>query len=125
MNDYDPDNSQDPEEWLSIDEGERVYLVTQYHKQSDEPIPEDGWGLHATFHCLVENQIAQDLDSVRETVAKLVRQGLSRHEAIHAIASLLGDDIFSILKNKTPFDEKRYRRRLHKLTAKRWRKGRY
>ena len=125
MRDYDPSNSQDPKKWLSIDEDQRIYLIEQYHENSAEPIPEDGWELHAVFHCLIENQIAQDLDSVRETMAKLIRQGLSRHEAIHAIAALLGDDIFAILKNKTPFDEKRYRRRLNKLTAKRWRKGQY
>jgi uncharacterized protein YoaH (UPF0181 family) len=93
--------------------------------QTKIKIPRDGWDLHASFHCLVENQIALEVESVRETVAKLMRQGLSRHEAIHAIAALLGDDIFSIMKSRTPFDEKRFRRRLNKLTARRWRKGQY
>ncbi len=53
------------------------------------------------------------------------RQGLSRHEAIHAIGAVLSEDMFDIIKNKQEHNFKKYRRRLDKLTAKRWRKGKW
>ncbi len=59
------------------------------------------------------------------TMSKLIRQGLSRHDAIHAIGAVLCEDILGIMKGDIEHDIKKYRRRLEKLTAKRWRKGKW
>lgn len=45
-------------------------------------------------HVIVENQISLKVDSVLETIEKLTRQGLDRHEAIHAVGAVLSEDIF-------------------------------
>ena len=82
--------------------------------------------MHSYMHVVVENQIATNVDLVSETVTKLVRQGLSRHEALHAISAIVVEDIFDMLKGtKSEFCPKKYRRKLEKITAKRWRKGQY
>ena len=87
----------------------------------NEEIEVDGVNpiLHITAHQTVENQLAQDdPKEVRRTIEKLTRQGYTRHEAIHAIGSVVMDEIWNILKEKRPFDEARYSRSLRALTEK-------
>ncbi|NMR27159.1 hypothetical protein HH219_16740 [Pseudoalteromonas sp. NEC-BIFX-2020_015] len=51
---------------------------------------------------------------------------MNRHEAIHAIGALISEDIFDVLNgNAEEFSQKKYRRKLEKITAKRWLKGQY
>ena len=78
------------------------------------------------MHVVVENQLAMGFEPVSATIAKLVRQGLCRHEAIHAVAAIICGDSYNLIKGVTQsWDPRRYRRRLEKLTAKRWRKGQW
>ncbi len=56
MNDYDPTKEQNAKEWMELDEGVRLTLVKEFHEKLQEEIPD--LGLHATMHCLVENQMA-------------------------------------------------------------------
>ncbi len=44
--------------------------------------------IHATVHQIVENQLAENFPDVVEALDRLMHQGLNRHEAIHAIASV-------------------------------------
>jgi len=90
---------------------------------SDEELIQDGVNpiLHVTFHQIVENQLAaKDPPVVHETLERLMRSGLSRHEAIHAIGSVLSVEIWEILKEDRPFDEERYERGLRQLDAREW-----
>lgn len=122
---YDPDVAIEPEVWLEIDESARISIIVAYHEASDQEEPESGWELHATLHCLVENQLAEGLLVTRSTLAKLIRQGLGRHDAIHAIGSVASEELFNMMQEKGVFDQERYRQRLNKLTAKRWLKGKW
>ena len=123
MENYNPLKHPIPEEWLALDEDERICLVRNFHEALDET-PEDALNLHSMFHVIVENQIAENVDFIPETIAKLIRQGLDRHDAVHAISSIVCEDIFDLMKgNKQEFSAKQYRRKLEKITAKRWRKG--
>lgn len=126
MKQYEPSRSPDPEEWLVLDESERIELVREYILEGGEEIPEDAENIHAAIHVVVENQIALGVEPVPATMAKLARQGLDRHEALHAIGAVLSEDIFDLLQgNEESWPQQRYRRRLEKLTAKRWRKGQW
>jgi hypothetical protein len=126
MNNYSPDKSINPEEWLALDEGERIALVKAFHENLDDGLPEDAIPLHSSIHAIVETQLAMGVESVPETIEKLIRQGLDRHEAIHAVGAILSEDMFDMLKgNIKEFSSKRYRKRLEKITAKRWRRGQY
>jgi len=122
---YDPDQAPDPVSWLDLDEAEQVNLIVEYHRNSGQQEPEGGWELHAALHVIVENQLAMKSENVPKTVAKLIRQGLSRHDAVHAIGAVIGSDIFAIAKHGESFNAKKYRKRLDKLTAKRWRQGKW
>lgn len=126
MEKYDPSRKLNPEDWLALDEYERILLVRGFHDAEESDLEENGKELHALIHVIVENQIAMEVEPVPETANKLTRQGLDRHEVIHAIGAVLSEDIFNLMKgNIAEFSPKKYRRKLEKLTAKRWKKGQY
>jgi hypothetical protein len=96
MRRYDPLKAPDPEEWLALDEQERIDLVRDYHRRARIQLPDAT--LHAVVHAIVENQIALgDQLSVRRTTQRLMDEGLDRHDAIHAVGSVLSEFIFDIL----------------------------
>ena len=126
MKKYDPFKSIDPEEWLELDEAERIELVRGFHEILEDEMPDDALSIHSSVHVIVENQLAMGVECIPETIAKLTRQGLDRHEAIHAIGAIVSEDLFDMVKgNVQEFSPKKYRRKLEKITAKRWLKGQY
>ncbi|GMQ83721.1 MAG: hypothetical protein BMS9Abin06_0460 [Gammaproteobacteria bacterium] len=126
MERYNPSQAPDPDEWQALDEFDRIELIQAFHAEADEEIPEGPEKIHAVIHVVVENQLAMGVEPIPATIAKLTRQGLDRHEAIHAVGAVLSENIFELLQsNEASWDSKRYRKRLEKLTAKRWRKGQW
>ena len=124
MERYDPENEPIPHEWMALDEGERIHMVEQFHRDADVQVP--NLSAHATFHVIVENQLAlPNQVVVRDTVQRLVREGLSRHDAIHAIASVLAVRVHELLHPAASVanSEAKYHAKLRRLTAKRWRSG--
>jgi hypothetical protein len=121
---YDPAVAPDPTEWLALDEGERIHLAEEYHRESGESAPNPR--LHATFHNIIETQIAMgDELPVRRTIVRLMQEGLDRHDAIHAIAAELSETIYDVLKGPAkPGDDpnRAYFAALERLTARGWRK---
>ncbi len=126
MDYYDPEVEPVAEEWLELDEDERISLVEVFHESAGIEPPESGSLLHASFHVIVENQVAMGVEGVREAIARLVEGGLPRHEAVHAVAAVVSEDLFDLMEGTSQkFNAERYRGRLDKLTAKRWRKGKW
>ncbi|MEI8704258.1 hypothetical protein [Pseudoalteromonas sp. B62] len=126
MDKYNPNQPVNSKNWLALDEAMRIELVHDFHSAFDLEMADEALNLHSTIHVLVENQLAMGAELVPETIAKLTRQGLDRHEAIHAIGALISEDIFDALNgNAKEFSQKKYRRKLEKITAKRWLKGQY
>ena len=124
MERYDPENAPIPDQWLGLDEGERIQVVEQFHRDAGVQVP--NLLAHATFHVIVENQLAlSDQAMVRDTLQRLVREGLSRHDAVHAIASVLAVRVHELLQPAASAadSEIRYHARLRLLTARRWRSG--
>ena len=118
---YEPLQGPDSDEWFALDERERVILVEEYHESEEVNLP--NLRIHASFHAVVENQIASgDPPEVLVTLERLLREGLNRHEAIHAIGSVLSEQIFNVMKNPSAQTNpnKAYIRRLKKLTAMMW-----
>ena len=126
MERYDPSIAPDPVQWLEADEADRIMMIEEHHIEAEgEDAAEDPMA-HAAIHLVVENQIALEVEPVPATLKKLMRQGLDRHEAIHAIGAVLSEQIFSAMEGKNPpRDTEKYRRRLESLTAERWRKGQW
>lgn len=75
MDRYDPAQAPDPEQWLALEEQERIRLVEVSHRTERLKLP--NLKAHAAFHAIAENQIAEGLDSVVRAMARLERQGLS------------------------------------------------
>jgi len=120
---YHPSKAPLAEDWLNLDEDIRIDLVKNSHELAGIEFENGAIDIHSLIHVIVENQLAMKVVPVPETIAKLTRQGLSRHEAIHAIGAVISEDLFEMMKNNQEHDIKKYRKRLDKLTAKRWRKG--
>jgi hypothetical protein len=75
------------------------------------------------IHTVVENQLAlEDQAIVRETLARMISEGLARHEAIHAIGSVLIGYFHERLNEKQP-RPKTMRRTMRrwKIFAQKWR----
>jgi len=124
MERYDAEEAPIPDEWLALDEGERIYMVEQFHRDAGVEVP--NLLAHATFHVVVENQLALPNQAlVRDTLQRLIGEGLSRHDAVHAIASVLAVRVHELLQPAASAagSEAKYEANLRRLTAKRWRTG--
>src|SRR3954462_2248149 len=117
---YDPHHDTDPNAWLALDESKRIELVRQYHRQERIRLPNET--LHATTHVIVENQLALgDPFQVRDALLRLMEEGLDRHEALHAIGSVLAEQLFAALTERGGTDlTPDYVEKLKDLTAESW-----
>jgi Domain of unknown function (DUF1841) len=108
--------------WLELDESERVDAVMDYHRRI-KVVPEN-LQLHAMTHVAVENQVALgEATPVPATLNRLMDEGLDRHEAIHAIGSILMSIVFDVSQEPDVGGDinARYSRELATLTAAGWR----
>jgi hypothetical protein len=124
MKSYDPDRSLPPTEGLETDEGERIELVASYHRRKKIRLPNAQ--LHAVIHVIVENQLALGEEVVLDALARLQSEGLSRHDAVHAIGFVLVGDLYELMQENTDATGNTYRKyleRLQKLTADNWKAG--
>jgi hypothetical protein len=123
IQDYDPLVGPPPDAWLATDEQRRLDAVERYHRR--EGFEAERAGAHAALHVIVENQIAEgDQLPVRRALLRLMADGLDRHEAIHAIASVLAGHINQQLRGapgqQSDSDVNAYFAELEKLTAEAW-----
>jgi SEC-C motif-containing protein len=120
--DYDPFTEPAPEQWLALDEQERIDLVLRYHRRAGIRPPRER--LHAVVHVVVESQIADAELPVRRTAQRLMSEGLDRHEAVHAIGSVLAghlNDLMREIDTKSDRDPNEdYFAELEALTAEGW-----
>jgi hypothetical protein len=121
MEHYHPHAAPDPKEWLALDEDDRLDLVSRYHEHAGIPLARVD--LHSIAHVVVENQIALgDELPVKRTLRRLMDEGLDRHDAVHAIGSVLTGVIYDISRDTlTDADPNpAYFAKLERLTAADW-----
>jgi len=127
MDEYDPFTPPDAELWLALDEHERIRLVEGYHRRQRVRLP--NLKMHAVIHVVIENQIALGDGVPIRTLRRLMSEGLDRHDAIHAIGSVLAGHLFELmLKVDAPSTSDAdpnapYYAELERLTAKSWRES--
>lgn len=125
MQAYNPERVPEPESWLELDEQERILLIETWHRVARIKLP--NLTTHAALHAIVENQIALDLEPVVRGMDRLRKEGLTRHDAIHAIGSVVAENLFGILKADQNDDaaasQARYYAAVERLTAVIWRRG--
>lgn len=122
---YDPDNAPDPREWLAIDEHELVRLVKNFHEAARTKVT--GAKSHALFHVFAENQIAQGFGPACKALDRLQKEGLSRHDALHAISSVMANPVFDsaqgIVAPSEAATQRALKDTLEALSATSWRQG--
>ncbi len=123
MKQYNPDIAIDPEVWNEIDEGERIDLIEQYHTDAKIELP--SLAAHACIHVAIENQIALDDEfPTAKTLERLMNEGLDRHDALHAIGSLLAVMIFDLQSGmESDLANEKFFEGIQKLTAEKWRQS--
>lgn len=122
MRSYDPNIGPELAAWRTMDEGEQINLVMAYHRRAGADLPNPL--LHATIHVVVENQIALGNEiPVQSTFARLQQEGLDRHDAVHAIGSILAGHMYDLAQGPPPSGDANaaYYHRLESLTASEWR----
>jgi hypothetical protein len=121
---YDPDVEPIGTEWLEAPEVDRIDMVIEYHRRNRVSLPNHR--LHAAIHVVVENQVALREEVVVEAFERLQREGLTRHETIHAIGMVLGEHLHDVLKKggePTPEFHAPYFERLKRFSAEQWRRS--
>jgi len=120
MRRYDPDVAPRPSAWLALDEGERLLLVERYHEREDPELP--NVRLHSCIHVMVENQLAEGFAASRAAFERVRKGGLTRHNAIHAVGSVVAEHVVKLLdEGKGEGDPNvALERALNELTAEKW-----
>jgi hypothetical protein len=121
---YDPDNAPDPREWMGMAEAERIRLAQNHHVAARVKLP--NVKAHAVLHSIVENQVAEGFGPTVRALERLQREGLSRHEAVHAVGSVIAKHVFETQRTSQPPDVGESQRLLNSqieaLSAENWRK---
>jgi len=120
---YEPSNTQDAEQWLALDESERINLVRDFHRRQKILVP--NLDAHAVVHVIVENQLAEGLPAALATLARLESEGLDRHDAVHAMGSVLLQHMRDLVNGSRAGGDPNapYITALEKLTAESWRRS--
>jgi len=125
MDQYNPERAPETESWLELDEQERTRLIETWHRVTRIKLP--NVKVHAVLHAIVENQLALNLDPVVRAMDRLMKEGLTRHDAIHAIGSVVAGHLFDILQANQNDDagasQAHYYAAVERLTAASWRSG--
>jgi hypothetical protein len=121
---YDPEKPPPPDLWNELDEQARIEHVAQYHLKMGEELPNTI--LHASFHAVIENQVLLgDETPVAAALARLMEEGLTRHEAIHALGSVLAEYMYNLQRGNLTGDAKAqndaYYENIRAMTAEKWR----
>lgn len=123
MERYDAEKTPEASEWLALDEGERILLAERYHRDARIRMPQRTRRLHASIHTAVENQLAEKYDPTVRALERLLKDGPSRHEAVHAVGSCVSELIYNITKSQASAESsrERFEAAVQKLTAQSWR----
>lgn len=123
--DYDPNHAPPRDQWRALDEAEQLHLVRVYHRQADVDLP--NLELHAVLHTIIENQVALgDETPVPDALERLQGEGLTRHQSIHAVASVLMlhlDELMGLTGTEAAtdaFDVESYYEDVRSLTKEKW-----
>lgn len=118
---YDPSKSPDPEEWKSLEEEERIERVLSYHLEEGMEMPNAH--VHSVIHAVIEYQIALgDEYPVEEAQQRLMKEGLGRHDSIHAIGAVLSKYLWQVGTGRNKSDDftADYFDEIRDLTVQKW-----
>jgi len=113
---YHADHALDPEAWVAMPPEERLSRVEHYHRRLPATHQPPDLRRHAALHVLVEDQLAAaDPPEVWLALARLVDDGMTRHEALHAVGFVATQVMRRAAENQSPPDFEGYARTLGEL----------
>jgi hypothetical protein len=119
---YDPEIAPNAQAWLELDEQERISLAEKFHRKARISLPNAK--AHAALHAVVENQLALGVGCVVRAIPRLVSQGLSRHDAVHAVASVVTEMLYERARSDATDTPEvvtaRYEAAVERLSARGW-----
>ncbi len=121
MDEYDADTAPDQQAWLSLDEGDRIGLVSRAHAgRFPDALHTEGSSeiLHASLHAMIETQVALGKPSATtRALERLTGDSLKRHAAVHAIMQVLAKHLSQLSGEGARFDQSAYERDLDALKS--------
>jgi hypothetical protein len=79
---------------------------------------------HAAMHVVVENQVAMGFGPTVRAMERLQNGGLSRHDAVHAVASVVAEHLHSLMSGgqteASQTQQSRLNAAIERLDAKSW-----
>ena len=115
---YEPTEPVDATAWLALDEAERLRIVERYHKHRGDVVPSPR--MHSIVHTAIETQLSEGHPAAARALARMLAEGLDRHDAVHAVGSVFAAHLHATMTRQTPFDDRAYSADLDALSAARW-----
>jgi hypothetical protein len=100
------------------DQAKLMQRLQREHAETPHPDVEGGrLRLHLAVHAVVEGQLAEGRPAtVERTLARLLAEGLSHHDAVHAIGVVAAEEVVVCLSDpERTYDEARYSARLEAI----------
>jgi hypothetical protein len=102
----------------------RDTVVGEHAKNPHPELAQEHLRAHLLIHEIVEKQLAEgDPPEVGRVLHRLLANGLSRHEAIHAIGTVVAREALAMMKQGRPLDQEAYVRELQNLTVENYRRS--
>lgn len=102
----------------------RDTVVKEHAKNPHPGLEREHLRAHLLIHEMVEKQLAEnDPPEVSRVLHRLLANGLSRHEAIHAIGTVVAREALAMMKQGRPLDKEVYVRELQSLTVESYRQS--
>lgn len=123
MNHYDPEVPPDTQAWLALDEQSRMQLAEAFHRDARVRLERSARKLHAAVHAIVETQLATAHDPAVRALDRLMADGLTRHDAVHAIGNVVAQHVHGVMQGREGERPGRdaYDRQLDELNGAQWR----
>jgi hypothetical protein len=101
---YDVSSPPPADEWLAMDEAERVAVVEEAHLRTRAAVGNSA-NAHASIHVAVENRLAAGHAKVVAAYERLRAAGIARHTTVHALASVVTRHMLAVLEQREGFTQ--------------------
>ena len=121
---YNPESATNAADWLEMPEEERIRVVAMFHMV--HRLKSGNAKAHAAMHVIIENQLAMGFGPTIRAMARLQNQGLSRHESLHAVGSIVSGYMFDAMRKPAETDSQTLQTEMNaaieRLNAMSWHK---
>lgn len=123
MNEHDLEVTPSAEEWLALDEDQRIARIQEAHVRTGAPAGQSA-SAHASIHVVVENRLAEGAAPVVAAYERCRAAGLDRHTAIHALASVVTNHMLGVLEQRADFSQETADRDFAAIDPAQWQRKR-